>query len=69
MVWSCKEDRKAKHEMRVEGRYGRGRPRIMWDDGIQRTRQKHGRTLAEMRRLCKDGTEWWKWIERGYPNA
>ena len=65
------EDRKAKqaYEMRVEGRYGRGRPRIMWEDGIQRIGQKHGRTLAEMRRLCEDRTEWWKWTERGYPDA
>ena len=27
------------------------------------------KTLAEMRRLRKDRTEWRKWIERGYPNA
>ena len=65
------EDRKAKqaYEMRVEGRYDRGRPRITWEDGIQRVGQKHGRTLAEMRRLCEDRTEWWKWIEQGYPDA
>ena len=65
------EDRKAKqaYEMRVEGRYGRGRPRITWEDGIQRIGQKHGRALAEMRRLCEDRTEWQNWIERGYPNA
>ena len=56
------EDRKAKqaYEMRVEGRYGRGKPRITWEDGIQRIGQKHGRTLAKMK-LCEDRMEWRKW--------
>ena len=59
------EDRKAKqaYEMREERRYGRRRPRIALEDGIQRIGQKHGKTSAEMRRLCEDRTEWRKWIE------
>ena len=42
-VRRMEEDWKAKqaYEMRVEGRYGRGRPRIMWEDGTQRIGQKH----------------------------
>ena len=47
----------------------RGRPRITWEDGIQIIGQKHGRTLAEMRRLCENRTEWRKWIERCYPDV
>ena len=36
------EDRKAKqaYEMRVEERYGRGRPRITWENGNSKDRTK-----------------------------
>lgn len=65
------EERKAKQvfEMRVGGRSGRGRPRITWEDRIERIGQKHGKTVMEMKRISEDRSKWRKWIERGYPDA
>ena len=56
-------------EMQVEGRAGRVRPRITWEDRIRRIGQKRGKTLTEMKRMSVNRSEWRKWIERGYPDA
>ncbi|KAJ4429614.1 hypothetical protein ANN_21800, partial [Periplaneta americana] len=55
-VYRMGEERKVKQvmEMRVEGRRRRGRPRIKWEDTIERIGQQKGKTMVEMKRMCRD---------------
>ncbi|KAJ4450100.1 hypothetical protein ANN_01507 [Periplaneta americana] len=70
-VYRMGEERKVKQvmEMRVEGRKRRGRPRIKWEDTIERIGQQKGKTMVEMKRMCRDREKWMKWTERGEPDA
>ena len=65
------EERKPKQimEMRTEGRIGRGRPRLKWEDTVERIGQKRGKTMVELRRMCRDRDQWRRWLDRGEPNA
>lgn len=65
------EERKVKQvmEMRVEGRRGRGRPRINWEDTVVRIGRKRGKTLAEMKKMSRDRESWRVWTERREPYA
>ena len=66
-----REHKKAKvaYEMRAQMRHGRGRSRIAGKMEFKGEDNNIGRILTVMRKLCKDRTEWQKWIELGYPDA
>ncbi|PSN47962.1 hypothetical protein C0J52_10334 [Blattella germanica] len=51
-------------EMRTEGRIGRGRPRLKWEDTVERIGQKRGKTMVELRRMCRDRDQWRRWLDR-----
>ena len=49
-------------EARPTGRRPRGRPRLTFQDYIQRIGCKRGKTLNEMKRLSRDREEWLHWL-------
>lgn len=63
------EDSKAKQmlEVRVQGRRGIGRPRIMLEDRMEKIGRDRNRTMGEMRRMMRDRNEWRRWIDRATP--
>lgn len=65
------EGRKVKQvqEMGVEGRVGRGRPRITWQNRIERIGEKRGKTLVEMKRMSRDRKSWRRWTTGAMPDA
>ena len=42
---------------------------ITWEDKIEKLGQKHGRRIAETKRISKDRSNWQIWIEKGYQDA
>ena len=63
------EDSKVKQmlEVRVQGRRGIGRPRIMLEDRMEKIGRDRNRTMGEMRRMMRDRNEWRRWIDRATP--
>ena len=47
-------------EARPEG--GRGRPRLEWEEYVERLACKRGRKLPEVKRLAQDRKEYRKWL-------
>ena len=70
-VYRMPDERKPKQamEMRREERTGRGRPRIKWENTIERMGLKRGKTMMEIKRMCRDRSHWMNWTERGEPVA
>jgi hypothetical protein len=50
-------------EARREKRRGRGRPRRTWEDCVIDEARRRGKTLANLRRLARDGTVFRQWTE------
>lgn len=61
-VCRMSEDREPRKvmEARPTGRRPRGRPRILYEDYIQRI---GGKTFRELKQLCKDREAWQRWTE------
>ena len=55
--------------MGVEGRIGRGRPRITWQNRIGRIGEKRGKTIVEMKRMARDRKLWRRWITGVVPDV
>ena len=49
-------------ETRPEGGRGRGRPRLEWEEYVERLSCKRGRMLPEVRRLAQNRREYGKWL-------
>jgi hypothetical protein len=49
-------------EARPEGRRGRGRPRLEWEEYVERLACERGRKLPEVKRLTQNMKEWRKWL-------
>ena len=49
-------------EARPEGGIGRGRPRLEWEEYIERLACKRGRKLPEVKRLAQNRKEYTKWL-------
>ena len=58
------ENSKVKHmiEMKVQGRRGKGRPRIMLEDRMEKIGRQRNKTMGEMRSMMRDRSEWRKLI-------
>jgi hypothetical protein len=50
-------------EARREKRRGRGRRRKTWEDCVIDVARRKGKTLADMKRLARDGIAFREWIE------
>ena len=44
--------------MRLEGGMGIRRPRIKWKVTIERIVQQNGKTIAEIKRMCRNLEKW-----------
>jgi hypothetical protein len=49
-------------EARPEGGRGRGRPRLEWEEYVERLTCKKGRKLPEVKRLAHNRKEYRKWL-------
>jgi hypothetical protein len=49
-------------ETRPEGRRGKGRPRVEWEEYVEGLARKRGRKLPEVRRLAQDRDEYRNWL-------
>jgi hypothetical protein len=49
-------------EARPEGGRGRGRPRLEWEEYVERLASKRGRKLPEVKRLAQNRKEWRTWL-------
>ena len=49
-------------EARPEGGRGRGRPRLEWEEYVERLACKRGRKLPEVKRLAQNRKEYRKWL-------
>jgi hypothetical protein len=54
--------RKLVLEARPEGGRERGRPRLEWEEYVERLTCKRGRKLPEVKRLAEDTKEYRKWL-------
>ena len=70
-VYRMPEERKPRQAMEVrrERRIGRGRPRIKWENTIERLGWKRGKTMIEIKRMYRNRNHWRNWTERGEPDA
>ena len=59
-----KEDRLPKRimEARPEGRRGRGRPRMEWEEYMERLSNKRGKTLKEVKRMALEREKYRRWM-------
>jgi hypothetical protein len=49
-------------DARPEGGRGRGRPRLEWEEYVERLAYKKGRKLPEVKRLAQNRKECRKWL-------
>ena len=49
-------------ETRPEGRRGRGRRRLEWEEYVERMACKTGRKIPEVKRLAQNRKEYRKWL-------
>jgi hypothetical protein len=47
---------------RPEGRKGRGRPRVEWEEYVEGLTSNRGRKLPEVKRLAQDRKKYRKWL-------
>ena len=47
----------------------RGRPRINWENKIERIGQQRVKAMAKIKRMRRDWEEWMKYTERGKPDT
>jgi hypothetical protein len=58
-----REETKTIFGRRPEGRRPRGRPRKSYEDGIEETGRRKGKSLRGMRRLAVDRGRWKEFVE------
>jgi hypothetical protein len=56
-------------EARPEGGRGRGRPRLKWEEYVERLACKRGRKLPEVKQLAQNRREYGKWLLEPTPNS
>ena len=68
-VFRMNEDKKVKQilEVKVQGRRGKGRPRIMFEDRMEKIGRERNKTINMMKRMMRNRQEWRRWIEATNP--
>jgi hypothetical protein len=67
MIWTCSKDgfgKKTKLVLtaRPERGRGRGRPRLEWEEYVERMACERKRNLPEVKRLAQNRKEYRKWL-------